>query len=101
VIGAVIIAPVSEELVFRELILRAIFRETGRKWLAIVISAVLFGSVHLMVPHSVVALTTLGLALGIVRVMTGSIWAPIWLHVIFNARTIVYLMLAPELVSES
>jgi membrane protease YdiL (CAAX protease family) len=46
-------------------------------------------------------LVTLGLALGYLRVRTGSLWPGIVLHAAFNGRTIALALLAPELLEEA
>ncbi len=86
-VGALLISPVTEELFFRGL-LQTVFRGYfSNAYLAIGLSAVCFGMVHWSQPQYVAALTVLGLALGYVYEHTGSLVAPIILHVLFNSRT--------------
>lgn len=79
----VVIAPVTEELLFRGLLLRGLRARHGRTT-AIVTSAVLFGAFHLDAPALLFA-TLMGLVLGIVAERTGSTMPSIALHAGFNA----------------
>jgi membrane protease YdiL (CAAX protease family) len=97
VVGAVVAAPVFEELVFRggvQTLLRRAFDPTGTRagpaWAAIGVSSLLFAMVHplWMAP----AIFTLSLCIGYVYERTGNLWAAILLHAAFNAvNTAVYL----------
>lgn len=74
-----ILAPVSEEMVFRGAILRRLLSCYASPWLAIAVSAVLFGLVHGNVPQFVHA-TVVGLFLGWVYWRTGSILPGLVVH---------------------
>lgn len=91
-IGAIVIAPLSEEVVFRGVTLDALRGATGRALPAVIGSALLFGAVHAPQPHAVVPLAALGALLGFVRVRTGMIWPCVLVHALFNARTIVFTL---------
>lgn len=93
---ATLVAGICEEVFFRGLLLGVAWRLLGSAWLAIALSAVAFGLVHVGVPQSVLPLTTMGLVLGYVRIRTGSVWICVIAHVLFNARTIALAILAPE-----
>lgn len=95
IIGAALVAPLCEEVLFRGVVQDAVQNATGRFWPAAIISAALFGLVHIPQPHAVVPLTTLGIVLSIVRMQTGRLWPAILLHALFNGRTIA-LVLAGE-----
>jgi membrane protease YdiL (CAAX protease family) len=95
--GAVLIAPVSEELFFRGLLLQAVCRHLRHGWLAVAVSGIAFGLVHTP-PPDVLPLTTMGLALGYLRLRCGRLWPCVLVHVLFNARTMTFVLLAPELV---
>ncbi|MBW7906287.1 MAG: CPBP family intramembrane metalloprotease [Phycisphaerae bacterium] len=97
---AVLVAPLVEELFFRGLLLEAALRYLRRPGVAIATSAVLFGLVHYGVPMSVLPLTAMGLALGYLRVRYGSLGMCIAVHVLFNLRTMLYALLAPDLLNE-
>ena len=80
-IGAVIIAPIAEELLFRGLILR-LLRHFGDGW-AIAISALLFALAHtslFQMPYALVA----GVMLGVLAVGSGGVLLPIFAHFVYN-----------------
>ncbi len=80
---AVIAAPVLEELLFRGLLQRVVVDRRGVR-VGVVVTALLFGAMHLAEPLSVPPLVVLGLATGWLRERTGSLWPPILLHVLNN-----------------
>lgn len=98
VFSALVVAPLVEELLFRGLLLPVLARWSGRVWLAVAISGILFGLIHVRQPQDVVPLCTFGLTLGIVRVRFGSIAVCILAHALFNARTMGFVLLNPELI---
>lgn len=77
----------SEELIFRGYVLRNLMKSFN-KWIALVISAVLFSVVHysnLGVPALGIINTLLGgLVLGITFIITRSLWMPIFFHLSWN-----------------
>lgn len=97
VVGAVLVAPLVEELFFRGVLLGALRRHLGRAWPAIGASGGLFGLMHLTQPQDVLPLATMGVVLGYVRVRWGALWPCVLAHMLFNARTIGLVLLAPEL----
>ncbi len=81
------IAPaVCEELAFRGFILSGLQR-SRHKWLPIVISAVLFGVIH-MIPKQMFNASLLGLVLGLLAVRSRSLIPCMIFHVIFNGTQI-------------
>jgi membrane protease YdiL (CAAX protease family) len=93
--GALILAPISEELFFRGIIQTGIrkllFARPGsywHRWLAIVITAIVFGAMHISTPQQVPALVALAIILGYVYERTGSLGGPILLHMLFNGKTL-------------
>ena len=99
VVGAVLIAPLTEELFFRGVLLQALCFHFRQAWLAVGVSAVVFGCVHAQ-PQAVLPLLTMGVVLGYLRLRCGALWPCILLHALFNARTMVFVILAPELLQE-
>lgn len=95
-VSAVLIAPVSEELFFRGVLLQSVCHHTRHGWFAIIISALAFGLVHAQ-PQDVLPLVTMGVALGYVRLAAGSVWPCVAAHALFNARTMIFALLAPEI----
>lgn len=83
---AVVVAPVTEEVIFRGYFYPVAKRFTGR-WAAVLFSSLVFAMVH----HSAVALLPLcflAVLLALSYELTGSIWAPVGIHVLFNAATV-------------
>lgn len=89
-IGAVAVAPIAEEFFFRGLLQTFLVGIARNRWLAIVLAAAVFGAVHLSQPHTIVALTALGVVLGYVYERTGSLVAPILIHAAFNLKTLIW-----------
>ncbi len=83
VLGAVVLAPFSEEVFFRGMMQNAYSRYGERQ--ALIAVSVLFGLCHaLNGMASVIPATLLGFALGYCALMTGSIWPCIALHAANN-----------------
>ena len=80
-LGAVLIAPITEELLFRGLLLR-LFRGFGDAW-AITLSALLFSFAHaslFQMPYALIA----GLFFGYFAVASGGVLFPILAHFFYN-----------------
>lgn len=86
-VSAIVISPVAEEVVFRGLLQTVIRGYLGSAWPAIGIASVLFGLMHISQPQYILPLALLGAAMGYLYERTGSLVAPILLHVVFNTRT--------------
>ncbi|HET6423490.1 MAG TPA: CPBP family intramembrane glutamic endopeptidase, partial [Planctomycetaceae bacterium] len=83
VLLAFALAPaVCEELAFRGFILSG-FRRTGRDRLAIILSGLAFGVMHL-IPQQVLNAALLGMLLGWIAVRTRSLWPGIVFHFVYN-----------------
>ena len=107
VIGVVVLGPVAEELLYRGLTLQTVLQGGRPPALAATVSAAVFSLAHLADPSlfsttGAVTLTTLfllGLFLGAVRIRTGGLGAPIFVHSGFNLITVlVVLFTDPEFV---
>jgi membrane protease YdiL (CAAX protease family) len=91
VIGAVVLAPIAEELTFRVFVQSAALKATGRPWAAVLIASLIFAMVHLgggVEPedaHALVPLFVFGLALGTAYEKTRRVWVTITMHMAFNA----------------
>ena len=94
VIYVLIIGPVSEELIFRGALFDR-FYLVFPFWWANVLQAVLFGLYHMNIIQGIYAFL-LGILLGMIRQMTGSILSTIFCHMVFNATSYV-LMDVPHL----
>jgi membrane protease YdiL (CAAX protease family) len=99
VVGAVVVAPMVEELFFRGVVLNALCLHLRRAWVAVVTSAVAFGCVHAQ-PQDILPLVTMGVVLGYLRLRVGSVWVCVAVHALFNARMIVFALAAPELLEQ-
>ncbi len=76
------LAPFFEELLFRGFLLPVLAR-SQRMIMALAISALLFGAIHLQ-PAGLPVLGTLGFALGLAMHHTGSLRAPLLVHACWN-----------------
>jgi membrane protease YdiL (CAAX protease family) len=81
-ISAILLAALTEELIFRGLLQSMLRRYVG-PWPAIVIASVLFGFSHGQL-QAIPTLIALGIMLGYNYERTGRLWAPIVIHAAFN-----------------
>ena len=90
-IAAVVIAPVCEEIVFRGYLYPAAKKHVGST-VAALFSALVFAGAHGNIA-ALVPLFIFGLILVVVYEKTGSIWAPIAVHALFNGTTVAVQLL--------
>ena len=97
-----VLAPWAEEVVFRGAILRKLLEIFSHQmhWVAIVISAIIFGAVHMNMAQGVNAFV-LGLLLGWMFYRTGSIFPGIVLHWANNTIAYILVRLRPDLSNAS
>ncbi len=88
-IAVVILAPLVEEVVFRGYIYAASKRFTNR-FFAAFFSALFFAVIHNNI-NALLPLFFLALLLTLSYELTGSLWAPISIHALFNATTLINL----------
>lgn len=81
-LAVALLAPISEELIYRGLIYRRLRDYIGKKW-ALVMSALIFGLIHGNMVQFVFAFL-IGLALAAVYERYKTIWAPIVAHMAVN-----------------
>lgn len=91
---AVVIAPISEEFIFR-FFLYGVFKRYGGWFVALVLSSILFAAVHMHTP-SFAALFALGCCFAIAYEWSGSILVSMTMHALFNAITLT-LLAFPEI----
>ena len=93
----VIIAPVAEELLFRGYLFGKL-RKYAPLWVSILITSAIFGAVHLAwnVGLDVFALS---IVLCILRVVSGSLWPSIMLHMLKNSIAFYFLFVNPTFLS--
>lgn len=91
-VAAVVVAPVCEEIVFRGYCHGVLKRCCGL-WPAALVSSLVFGCVH---GHLAAALplACFGGVLVLLYERTGSLWAPVSAHFLFNGATVVVQMVA-------
>ncbi len=92
-----ILAPLAEEMVFRGAVLRTLLKMSGGRWhwMAIVVSALIFGAVHGNLPQFVHA-SLIGLLLGWMYYRTGSILPGVLFHWVNNTVAYVMFNLMPQ-----
>ncbi|MBT0993791.1 CPBP family intramembrane metalloprotease [Cellulomonas sp. DKR-3] len=88
VLGVTVVVGVTEELVFRGVLLRVVEERAGT-WVALASTAALFGAIHLLNPHAtpwgaIAIAVEAGAMLAAAFVATRTLWLPIGLHVGWN-----------------
>lgn len=91
---AVIVAPVTEELIFRGCLYGILRKYLGRT-VAILVSAIVFALIHGHVP-SLPGLVVLAVGLALVYERCGSLWAPLSMHAGFNVLSILAAIFWPH-----
>ena len=89
----VVIAPIAEETLFRGYLYGKIKQQLGT-FGAIALSSVCFALIHFQA-NVAVDVFALAIILGILRELTGSIWAGIVLHMVKNGIAYYFLFIAP------
>ncbi len=85
-----VLTGIAEEFAFRGFLLRHLIRTTGKKWLAIVTSGFVFALLHFNYIQ-LLPLIAFGIALGVIFVITKSVWLGIVLHASNNIMNISWL----------
>lgn len=102
-ITLVVVAPLAEELLLRGYFLGRLSEKIS-KWLAVIITALMFGLLHLLgFTETGIVLQwgasvdtfALGLVAGVLRLATHGIWAGVLLHAIKNAIAFYFLFVNP------
>lgn len=95
VMGAVVFAPIVEELLFRGVLLRALLRKMAPAT-AVLVSAVIFALVHYLGDPNTLpflpALTALGAVLAVVALRSGNLSTSIFIHAGFNLTTTILFL---------
>jgi membrane protease YdiL (CAAX protease family) len=98
-LAAVVLAPFSEEVFFRGILLPALARTLGERT-GLAVQALLFGVVHVVVDWSTwpfaIPLAVVGWCAGWIYLRTGSLAAPLALHMTFNAIGFTLLRAFPD-----
>lgn len=98
-ISAVIVAPLVEEVIFRGY-LYAVIKRFSDRFLAALTTSLLFALIHGTVP-GLLPLFALAIILCIAYEMTGSLWAPISIHALFNGVQTAVMLFGPPLENAS
>jgi membrane protease YdiL (CAAX protease family) len=93
-ISALVVAPFAEEAFFRGILQTALNHVVHHPIATVLLTAMLFGLSHMAQPQAVPALIVLGIALGYVYERSGSLVAPVTLHVLFNLKNMIFFSLA-------
>lgn len=91
----VVIAPVAEEVLFRGYLFGKL-RKFVPVWVAIVVTSILFGLIH-GAWNLAIDTFALSIILCLLRITTGSLWAPILLHMAKNGIAFYILFVNPLL----
>ncbi len=89
-IGAMLVAPIAEELFFRGVLQTFLLSMLGSRWPAILLAAAAFGAMHLAQPSAIPALIVLGIVIGFAYERTGSLVVPIAIHTAFNLKSLIW-----------
>ena len=88
-----IVAPISEELLFRGFLLSALHKTPIGFWGASVITSGGWSLIHYSYPiHAILTIFILGISLSVALWRSGSIWTCILLHGLFNAYYVLLLL---------
>lgn len=90
-VAAMIVAPVCEEIVFRGY-LYPVAKKFAGPWVAGIATALIFSAAHGSV-SALLPLFVFGMVLVALYEFTGSIWAPMSVHFLFNSATVLIQML--------
>ncbi|MFQ5413382.1 MAG: lysostaphin resistance A-like protein, partial [Phycisphaerae bacterium] len=88
-LGAVVVAPIAEEVFFRGVVQTMLARMCRGRWSAIIGTAIVFGVIHVPQPDTVPAVTAFGVLLGYTYERTGAVAVPIVIHAGFNLTNLV------------
>ncbi len=88
---AAVIAPVFEEILFRGLFQSMLRSVVSRAWLAVVLTSVFFAMLHPWMHWP--ALFALSMCLGYAYEKSGSLYRPIFIHMLFNTASITILLI--------
>lgn len=91
---AVVAAPLVEEFIFRGFLYGVLKRHFG-SLAAMSASALLFAAIHQNIP-AIPMLALLAIGFTLAYELTGSLWTPVVMHVIFNSISVVAIFFFPE-----
>lgn len=93
-----ILAPVCEEAVFRGAIFSG-YKKEGNVWKGILISALLFGLLHMNINQASYAFV-IGILLGFLLEATGSIFSTMLFHILVNSTNAIMMIISDSVITE-
>ena len=87
-----IVPAIAEELFFRGVLQRLIIKATGKVWLSVFITAILFSAIHGEM-LGFLPRVLMGFALGAIYVISGNLWLSIFAHILNNGLQVTLLYL--------
>ncbi|MEO1857296.1 MAG: type II CAAX endopeptidase family protein [Rubritalea sp.] len=90
ILGACVIAPIAEEIVFRGYLYPVVKRYT-EPVIAAIFTGVIFGAIHGQI-WAVIPLSLFGILLAVLYEKSGSIWACILCHAMFNTINVFFML---------
>lgn len=99
VLATVVMAPIAEEIIFRELMTKQLLK-LFPFWFANIIQALTFGIYHMNIVQGIYAFL-LGLLFGYVAHRMKSVWASVMFHGMVNASGLVLDIILPDALFES
>lgn len=87
-----IIPAIGEELFFRGVLQRLVIKSTGKVWLGVFITSIIFSLIH-MEALGFMPRVLLGFGLGAIYVISGNLWLSIFAHILNNGSQVVMLYL--------
>ena len=98
VAGAVIGAPIVEELIFRVFLQSALLKWLKSPWLSIILTAIVFAGIHRLSSdpqpwHTLLPIFALGLTCGVAYERTKRVGVPITMHVCFNLMNVLLALM--------
>lgn len=90
-VGAVLLTPILEEIIYRAFLQSSILKLTGRIWPSVLLTSVIFTAMHTAaVPwYALPGLFVFGCALGVAYERTARLGVPMLMHMLFNLVNIV------------
>ncbi|GHV41720.1 hypothetical protein FACS189490_09170 [Clostridia bacterium] len=83
-----LLGPFLEEVIFRGVIFSRVREKSGKTWVAVAVSSLLFGLIHMNLVQGVYA-ALLGVFLALIFVLTKSLWAAIITHMAVNLTSVI------------
>lgn len=85
-----VVAPLAEEIVFRECLLGQLLRNGTNRWIAIIASSLMFGIIHLN-PIQIPFATAMGIILSVIYYKTGNIVLTSIIHILNNGAAVLQM----------